>query len=315
MGLVLGLDGGGTKTLLALANRDGDVVRLERTLGLDPAQGPIWKPRLRDLLRASGALEAELEGSAFGLPSHGEIETRDVDQRAAVADLVGPGAVVENDVRIAFDGVFANGGGILLLAGTGSMAWASSGGAANRHVRVGGWGEAFGDEGSAFWIGRESLALAARALDGRHAGVGYAEALLGRMGLKPGKLCAWVAGLEDRRSGIASVARIVSDLAELGHSQARETLEDAAGHLADHYAAARTAIDDHRTLGWSHAGGVFSSRVVRVALEERIGSPPLGPRLPPVGGALLRAADAAGWPTGDAFVERLARSLARRLRH
>ena len=68
-----------------------------------------------------------------------------------------------NDVEAAFVGAFAGRPGVLLLAGTGSMAWGSDG---TRQVRTGGWGEGFGDEGSAYWIGRRALGLASQALDG-----------------------------------------------------------------------------------------------------------------------------------------------------
>ena len=52
-----------------------------------------------------------------------------------------------------------------LVAGTGSVAYGRN--AAGKTARAGGWGYLAGDEGSAYWIGREALAALALALDGR----------------------------------------------------------------------------------------------------------------------------------------------------
>jgi predicted NBD/HSP70 family sugar kinase len=62
---------------------------------------------------------------------------------------------VISDVEAAFLGALGGGAGILLLAGTGSMALGRD--ARGRWARAGGWGPLLGDDGSAFWIGREWL--------------------------------------------------------------------------------------------------------------------------------------------------------------
>jgi len=60
---------------------------------------------------------------------------------------------------------------------------------------------------------------------------------------------------------------------------------------------------------WS-AGGLFQSAVLREAVVERVGRPPRLPLLPPIGGALLAAAQRLGWRIDEEFVARLASSLA-----
>ncbi len=145
--LVLGLDSGGSKTEAVVINRAGRVLLRRRDTGLDPTAAPGWEARL-------GLLAAEIgpvSGAVLGLPCHGEIAAISARQVAVVADLFGPQAVVMNDVAVAFHGALAGADGVLVLAGTGSMAWAH--GPLGTH-RVGGWGHLFGDEGSAHWIGR-----------------------------------------------------------------------------------------------------------------------------------------------------------------
>ncbi|BDA84434.1 N-acetylglucosamine kinase [Aureimonas sp. SA4125] len=310
MGLILGVDGGGSKTLLALATRGGDIVSVERGASMDPAAHPDWALLLRDMMVASRAPTQEIEAAVFGLSSFGEIAAQSDHQKSVVAALAGDEALVENDVRIAFDGALAGAGGVLLLAGTGSMAWASAGGPDARQVRIGGWGEAFGDEGSAFWIGREALGLATRALDGRSDALPFAAALLDNLAIGPDDLLFWAAALENRRAGFASLARIVSALCETCDPDASRLIHAAAAHLSDHAGAAWRMVGTDQPLRWSYAGGVFASPTFLAAVTADLGIAPVPPRLSPVGGALLRAAERAGWPVNDAWIDRLSASLA-----
>jgi len=162
--LVLGLDSGGTKTMLDLADRNGVVQTVRRGPTLDPFADRGWPDDLASMLRDYAVWWPRIVGGALGLSCHGEVEAVSARQIKVTADLLPVPHLVLNDVRVAFDGALAGRAGVLLLSGTGSMAWAGDG---NRDLRVGGWGEAFGDEGSAHWIGREALSEATRALDGR----------------------------------------------------------------------------------------------------------------------------------------------------
>lgn len=295
MDRVLGIDGGGTKTEAVVVDASGTVLWRDRTGGLDPLAGSDWEARLAVLARAAGPVVQV----AVGLPCFGEIEAVTRRQEAVVAAVFGSVAKAFNDVELAFEGVLAGQDGVLVLAGTGSMAWGR--GPLGVH-RVGGWGDVFGDEGSAFWIGREALARASRELDGRQADSGFATALLAGLGIGGKHLMAWVHALEQPRSGIAALAALVSDLARDGNRDAVALLAEAGQLLADQgLTAARLCGTDAR---WSFAGGVMADPVVRAVLAERMGSPQ-APALPPVGGAVLVAARAAGWRTGTAFIQRL----------
>ena len=307
MSRVLGLDSGGTKTLVAVADRSGTVVALHRGAGLDPSADPHWPQALKELL---GHSTADVEASVLGLPFHDEVR-RYSDEQRAVAQAVLPGnTLVQNDVRIAFDGAMAGAAGVLALAGTGSMAWASLNRPQSPHVRVGGWGDAFGDEGSAFWIGREALALASRHLDGRAVAPDLCDALLSALSLKPDELIGWCYAVANRRTAFADLAVIVSSLAEAGDTNAETILQGAADHLSAHITAAWHQTTPDLPLLWSYAGGVFSNASVLKRITGNVGCDPTLPRLPPVGGALLRAADLAGWAIDDAWVDRLSASLA-----
>ncbi|SKA17613.1 N-acetylglucosamine kinase [Consotaella salsifontis] len=310
MSLVLGIDSGGTKTLAALADASGEVVAVLRCPGLDPSSQPRWRELLRDLVSRLPRQE-EISAAVFGLSAFGEIAAYTEEQLRLARELVRVEPIVENDVRIAFDGAFAgaSGGGVLVLAGTGSMAWASLNGPGDPHVRVGGWGEAFGDEGSAFWIGRESLRAVSRELDGRSAGSDFSSAFLARLGVAPSELAAWCYGAENRRAEFARLAMITSDLAEAGDPVALRLMAEAADELAETLLTAWRLAAGEAPLTWSFAGGVMRSSLIREKIQDRVGCAPVAGRLPPIGGALFRAAVHAGWNVTPQWVERVDASL------
>jgi N-acetylglucosamine kinase len=218
--------------------------------------------------------------------------------------------IVENDVRIAFDGAFVDQGGVLVLAGTGSMVWASHNGPDDPQLRIGGWGDAFGDEGSAFWIGREALALTSRTLDGRSNAAELTQAVLTAIGVTSSGLLAWCYQLPDRRARFATLAPVIGQLAEQGNADARQLIEQTADHLAAHAIAARHQLDMAPNSAWSYAGSVFKCRPLIDLLTQRLGCAPTPPRLPPIGGALFRAARLAGWPIERGWIDKIATALA-----
>jgi N-acetylglucosamine kinase len=314
MSLILGLDSGGTKTVLAFADRSGQVLSLRLGPGLDPSADCNWPGLLQALLARDDQLPIrDIDAAVLGLPFHGEVEQYSDEQASVARELIPGNTLVQNDVRIAFDGALAERAGVLILAGTGSMAWASLNGRGDPHIRVGGWGDAFGDEGSAYWIGREALGAVSRHLDGRVSMPEFSAEMLSALGLKPDELIGWCYALENRRMGLAKLAVTVSALAEAGNADAVAILDAAADCLAEHITAAWRQTKAETPLRWSYAGGVLASALVRKSIAEKIGCDPVPPRLPPVGGALLRAANNAGWSIDDAWIATLSSSLTRLL--
>ena len=311
--LVLGVDSGGTKTLLALADRDGAVHLLQRGPSLDPFAERRWPEHLDEMIRSLAPSWHRLAGAALGLSCHGEVDVISRRQVDAVAALLPIPHLVLNDVRVAFDGALAGGAGVLLLAGTGSMAWAGDG--RERDARIGGWGELYGDEGSAFWIGRKALSVATRALDRRGPDLDFAEALFQCLRLSPGELNSHFLGAENRRTTVARVAKHVDMLANQGEDVAENLMRGAGRHIADHVAAAQMRLDLPSDGAWSYAGGVFASRTVMAEVARTVGRPPRVPLLPPVGGALLRAARLVGWDPDERWIARLATALDQAHRH
>jgi N-acetylglucosamine kinase-like BadF-type ATPase len=311
-GFVLAVDGGGTKTQVAVADTSGQLVLVAEGSGINPMDNPQWMAELNALLGKASSFLPELDFAVLGLPGFGEVPRFDSMLQQAVAQQMAAPHLLKNDVEAALDGAFLGEPGILLLAGTGSMLLASDGRGGS--LRIGGWGETYGDEGSAYWIGREALGVASRALDGRISATDFAAALTGFLRVDSGSpnpgLMTWLHSLPHARSGVAALARFVDARAREGDAAARAILERAAQQLLDHLTAARRMIGSERPLPWSFAGGVFASGTVLDYLSARE-RPPIGPALPPIGGAVWRAATAAGWTINEPWISRLRTALTR----
>lgn len=309
--VVLGFDGGGSTARLALANPDGRVVHRAFGGGVNPLDNTAWQQGFNAAFADIEAWQDRIEHAVFGLPVYGEVAEAEQLMAAAIEQRIGLGAHLLNDVELAHYGAFAGNSGALILSGTGSMAIA--GGGDLPLVRVGGWGDELGDEGSAFWIGLRALVTCAWMIDGRseptpflgamldHLRVDNADALAGLM--------TWYYDQPHRRSGAARLARLVDELAQGGDRTALSILGEAADHLALHLAAAerRAGVTGQP---WTYAGGTFASASLLDALISRHGSKPIPARHSALAGALLLAARRAGWPADAAWQAAITNSLA-----
>jgi N-acetylglucosamine kinase-like BadF-type ATPase len=301
--------GGGPNTLVALFNRAGRVGRGGQAGATNPLDNSAWRSELEAALGPVLASPGIVSAVA-ALPGYGEVEAISAVQSEAIAPALGsrPQSIL-NDVDAAQIGAFMGGPGILILSGTGSMAWARD--AQGRSHRVGGWGDVVGDEGSGFWIGHRVLGLVSQSLDGRAPPSGLVDAQFDQLDLDRANpsdaIESWVSRLAHSRSAIAALAPLATRLAEAGDAAARSIVDAAAEELARHVRAMERKIG--AGAAWSYGGGTFNSTLLLTAVAERIGRPPVPPRLPPIGGALLAAARLADWPTEDSWIESLRASL------
>jgi N-acetylglucosamine kinase len=186
------------------------------------------------------------------------------------------------------------------------MAWAV--GPKGTH-RVGGFGHLFGDEGSAYWIGCKALAAASLEIDGRRDDTGFANALCAVIGTNTADLIAWTYGHDDSRPAIASVARSVSVLASQGYSVAQGILSDAGEAVGILGITASRAAGLNRDAPWAHAGSVFNDTIFAETTASKMKSKAMPSRLPPVGGAVLDAAQRNGWDVTDRWIGTLGASI------
>ncbi|MCI0714619.1 MAG: hypothetical protein L0154_30975 [Chloroflexi bacterium] len=164
----MGIDGGGTSlrvvivddNLNEIASLAGDGVN-PNSVGPETAQFRI-RQAVRDVLHQAGL--SSVDSVAIGIA--GASNEHSTDWLLQTLQPVLPDSVIvpSSDMEIALVSARGRLDGILLLAGTGSVALGIS--PAGHHQRIGGWGYLLGDEGSGYWIGTQALQFLTRWLDG-----------------------------------------------------------------------------------------------------------------------------------------------------
>jgi glucosamine kinase len=250
MTVFAGVDGGGTRTTLALADDEGRV--LARRVGpaglVDPRRPAATAEMLAILVRE--AMDAAAVGEkpvalCAGLAGVGNESERRQVEAALSASAVAERVRVTSDGEVALEGALGGGPGVLLIAGTGSVAYARA--EDGRVERCGGWGMVVGDEGSAYALGRNGLTAALRAADGRGPRTRLLPLFLEALELAgPRAVPPWAGRAE--KADVAALAVHVVGAAEAGDEVALRVVEREARELACH------ALALARRLGpWSGA--------------------------------------------------------------
>ncbi|QXQ05287.1 N-acetylglucosamine kinase [Sphingosinicellaceae bacterium] len=302
MTIFLGVDGGGTKTEFVCIDQSGRTIARTVTgttyhlqVGLDEAVARLAQGVAAVCSQLSISPQ-DLDYSFFGLPAFGEDAAIDPQLDAACGRILDHDRYrCDNDMVCGWAGSLGCADGINLVAGTGSIGYGERDG---RKARVGGWGEIFSDEGSAYWIAVQGLNAFTRMSDGRlptgALKAGFSKSLDLRADLD---ICALIMGQNGMtRDEIAGLAPIVSQAAEDGDPSATAILDMAGWHLAQMAQALRRQLDfaPDETVLLSWSGGVLTrQQAVRAAfllhLRQQAPYEIVEPRHEPAVGAALYA--------------------------
>jgi N-acetylglucosamine kinase-like BadF-type ATPase len=240
-GYVLGIDGGGTKTLGVIADPDGRPLfsiaggtSNPQVIGFQKASQVVLKV-IQKCCRGVRCQPRDLKAVVVGLAGAGresdrrraEIELRKLARKK---DFPLRNLRIESDARIALEGTLGGRPGIVLISGTGSIGIAK-GHDGDIH-RVGGWGRAIGDEGSGFAIGRAGLVAVVRSLDGRGQPTILTRLAAKRFGLSsPQRI---ISKIYQDRFDPSLLAPLVLKAAQRGDKVSKGILEEAALELVHH---------------------------------------------------------------------------------
>jgi N-acetylglucosamine kinase-like BadF-type ATPase len=298
--IVAGIDGGQTSTTAIIM--DDEATELGR--GVAGPSDHVDEPA--DSRRCAEALEAALDAAmrAAGIAPGTQLDAIVAGISGYDGELHGvapvlPAAQVRfmHDAPIALAGAIGRRPGVVVIAGTGSVAYGED--RSGRSVRVGGWGYLFGDAGSGFALARDALAYAMAENDrGGHSDLGDAACSF----FDVPSLRALVRACATHaiaRPQIAGFARLVVDAARLGKSEALTLVDGAVTALADLAALALARLDLSATsVPVAFTGGLAAAGDMRVRLAEKLAAvAPLAQAVEPhndsaVGAALLALADA-----------------------
>ncbi len=163
----LGIDGGGSKTSCVIGDKQSilgrgyggpsNIVRV----GEAQAEQSLREAISQACSSANIAVQ-DIATSCLGIAGAENLEIARSIRRIA-AGIVSGKIEVAGDATIALHAAFGNESGVIVIAGTGSVAYGRN--SRGETARAGGWGFAVSDEGSGHWIGRAAIAAAFRGLD------------------------------------------------------------------------------------------------------------------------------------------------------
>ncbi len=295
--LYLGIDGGQSSTIALIADENGQIVGRGyggpcNHVGSDAGRAKFLSAVGNCLAQAYQAARIDSPGVTFaaaclGFSGGGE------DKQAYVHELINSEKYkITNDAEIALAGATAGEPGIIVIAGTGSIAFGRN--REGRMARAGGWGYVFGDEGGGFDIARRALRAALQYEEGWGPETSLRDLLIGRSGTATANELLHDFYADLRREQIATLAQTVDQAAAQGDMVAKTILGDAADRLAWYVEGVyRNLFRAGEPVPVAYIGGVFRSIFLRERfardIETRIGCKCDRPVLSPAGGALLEA--------------------------
>lgn len=291
--LIVGIDGGGTKTEAVLCREDGQVLRRVRGGPSSPTSQPVEQAAevlrqvLSRLLEDFGGLTAPVDALFAGI-SGGSVGGNVAVMRNILRRILPQCRALANhsDSVNALRCAIPQGDALVAIAGTGSSVFACVNGEMHQ---CGGWGYLLGDEGSGYDLGQRALRAALRALDGRGGETSLADA------------CADVLGMDVRaaiprlyqggRPAIAAMAPVLLEQAERGDAIALRELDASAESMAETIQAAGRWIEGTALRKVALAGSVWQSPIFRMRVHALLGEKYLlcETDLPPVYGSFILA--------------------------
>jgi glucosamine kinase len=306
--IIVGVDGGGSKTRVLLADDEGHTLAtiVAGPSAVDPNDAApsavVIADAVREALAAAEMPHVTPRMLCVGVAGAGREAVRHALWQALVEQDIAEDVFVTTDAAVALDDAFGEGAGILLIAGTGSVAFGR--GPTGTADRCGGWGAALGDEGSGLWLARRALSAATAAADGREAESALLGAIMTVTGCDdPADLIPWAAAATP--DDIAALAPLVMRAAEGGDLRANTLVTLAAEELVIHVRtlARRLFGDERAAIPVAIAGGVLErGSLLKRLVEHRLRSAVPGAQVraeavDPARGALRAAKRMAGVST------------------
>jgi N-acetylglucosamine kinase-like BadF-type ATPase len=229
--LSLGIDGGGTTTTACVSDDSGQVVGRGTAGASNPVKVGLSASKRAILAAARPALAAiphgELRAVCLGLAGADRREIRQPILTWLRKAIPAQTHLLTTDAAIALEAALGRRPGVIVIAGTGSIACGRD--TAGHVARAGGWGSVFGDEGSAYAVGRSAISAALRARDGLTPPTRLEQDISSSLGLVE---IQRVAGLKLTHQQVAALAPLVLAASRKGDRAAVQIVNEAARELA-----------------------------------------------------------------------------------
>jgi N-acetylglucosamine kinase-like BadF-type ATPase len=295
--ILIGADVGGTKSAVAVS-QDGNIVGRADGPGaaVRPGRALASASTITEVVRRALSGAGRLTGDVLvvGAAGAGRPTERDELRTALRNENVASHVVVTTDIEIALAAAFEQGPGIVVSAGTGSVAVGRDH-TGKRH-RIGGYGWQMGDEGSGYAIGRASLGAVSRAVDGRSPPTALSDRLLkATRSTDFDALVRWAAGASPAE--VAALAPHVLAVAAEGDPLAQGIADYAARELSQLAICLLPRMEISPPVRVAVTGGLLAQdqplrRALLAKLRQEAAFQPTETPVDAVAGALLLAASA-----------------------
>lgn len=278
MAIFLGIDGGGSKTSCLIGDETSilgsgsaagsNVVRVGETQAREALAAAV-----RQACAVAQVAPSQIRRVCIGLAGAARPEVRD-RVLAIVSELIPSEIEVVGDIVITLQAAFGRGPGVIVIAGTGSIAYGRN--TEGKTARAGGWGFAISDEGSGHWIGRTLVAAAIRASDedeGESQNARVLESLMKSWHVETREQLVPAANATPPPD-FSALFPVALSLADSGDLIAREVLIQAGAELAKLGGTViRRLFPDSDSVPVAMSGGVFgSSALVRQVFYNNLRS-------------------------------------------
>ena len=232
---IIGIDGGGTKTVGILTTETGQ--RLAQ-VQLGPSNyhvvgelktQAVLKKVVEELSEKAGIPSASATHFCLGMAGLGRAEDRKIISRICDELGIREHRILTHDAHIALVGGAEKQQGVIVISGTGAIVYGIN--ADGKEARASGWGYLLGDEGSGYDIALKGLRAVARAADGRGRPTELTNRMLNALELnEPGDLIRWVHAAS--RDTVAQLSEVVFDAARSSDTIAEQIVDEATDELA-----------------------------------------------------------------------------------
>lgn len=273
-GYIIGVDGGGTKTTAVLSDFNGRIFKKIKGASSNPNKIGQNKAilNLKNLIFAliKGYPKEKISLAYFGLA--GGLERDKIKREKIKKDLkkyFDFPIIVESDQKIAFRANTDSNDGVLIIAGTGSV---SIGWRKGKEAISGGWDWLLGDQGSAFWIGKNALENSLKFFDCREKNFSELQKIIfKKFKIKSEKDLYQKFYNQNFVEKIASISKIVDSLAILGDKDALKILEKAGKELSKMGNSVIKKLSFQREkFPLVLSGSVFKSKIVLNIVKKEI---------------------------------------------
>jgi len=277
---VLAVDGGGPGCRAALCDRSGHILAFAQggscnyhSIGADKTTEALTvlltclmkkqALRVNCIVLGLAGLDTKRDQAALTLIVHTAL---------TAANITTDKIYLSNDAMLTLKGSVGQNNGVLIVAGTGSIACGIT--KDGLEARVGGWGYRVGDEGSGYSIGKAAITHILKSYDGRENSSGISAAILNEMSFTDeDKLLNWIYSSQFSIARIAALAPIIIRLAEEGDQQGITIIQHACQDLAEMaFTVIRKLSLVNTDFSLVLSGGVLKNSIIHRQLIERLTS-------------------------------------------